>query len=223
MWTNALEFCNVILEGKNDPQEAMAAITSNLFHNMGFRYDTEKAASHYWYEGGFELTKYMAHLDERVNCFDQAYGVATLAGLVGIKVQVIEAIPFGYINTTNLVGVGLCNNPAYNMTDRIEYWKGEVDDQGDLVAKPMTNVVLQAQVCPVDETQRSCFESHAFAGVFDGRIFDACIGPVLGTTLINDYMRSLIDYSTENERKVSRYGDGVRIMDKKAGNNYTLK
>ena len=224
LWTNALEFCNAFLEGKDEPLETMATITSNLFHHMGFRYDTVASASHYLRtDGTFELTRYMASEDNLVNCYDQAYGVATLAGLVGMRVRVVEAMPFGYINTTNLVGVGMCNNPAYEMTEKLEYWKDEMDDQGHLFAKTETNTVLRAAICSEDETQRSFFLAHVFVGMGDGQIFDACVGPALGTTHINDYMRSLIDYSTENERRVSRYLDGVTLLDTMPNHDYKLK
>ena len=224
LWTNALEFCDAFLEGKDEPLETMATITSNLFHRMGFKYDTVVSASHYWCtDGTFELTRYMASEDNLVNCYDQAYGVATLAGLMGMRVLVFEAMPFGYINTTNLVGVGMCNNPAYEMTEELEYWKDEMDDQGHLVAKPKTNTVLRTIICSEDETQRSFFQAHVFVGMGDGQIFDACVGPALGTTQINDYMRSLIDYSTENERRFSRYRDGVRLLDTIPKLNYKLK
>ncbi len=224
IWTNALDFCNAFLEGKDNPQETMVAITSNLFHNMGFRYDTVDAAPHYWNTNGtFELTRYMAHDDSRVNCFDQAYGVATLAGIFGIRTQIDEMEPFGYINTTNIVGVGMCNNPVYEMTEEIRYFKDVVDDQGHVVTRLMTNTVLRAQICSADETQRSYFGRHAFVGVYDGRIFDACIGPALGTMFINDYMRSVIDYSTDNERRFSRYWNSNFNYDAISSFDYKLE
>ena len=49
------------------------------------------------------------------------------------------------------------------------------------------------------------FPDTRFCGGDDGRIFDACVGPALGTLQINDSMRSVIDYSAENERRFSRY------------------
>lgn len=224
LWTNALDFCSAFLEGKNNPPEIMVAITSNLFHNMGFRYDTVDSAPHYWSTNGtFELTRYMAHGESRVNCYDQAYGVATFARMVGLNAQLAEMKPFGYINTVNLVGVGLCNNPVYELADEVEYLKDEVDNQGHNITLLMTNTVLRAQICSSDETQRSCFGSHVFVWVGNGFVFDACIGPCLGTMSINDYLRSVIDYSTENERRVSRYQIGVKLEDASPKFNYNLK
>jgi hypothetical protein len=229
LWTNALDFCNTFLEGKDDPQETMAAITSNLFYNMGFRYDTTNSASHYWGINGantngiFEFTRYMAHDENLVNCYDQAYGVATIAGLIGIKRQLVSAGPFGYINITNLVGVGQCNNPIYGKSEKIVYWKDVMDDHGDLVPTQITNNILRTQICYPDETQRSYFQTHVYVWVFDGRVFDACVGPALGTLLINDYMRSIIDHSTDNERRLSRYWDGSLNWDAALGFDYKLE
>ena len=191
---------------------------------MGFRYDTVTSASHYWSADGiFELTRYMACEDGSVNCYDQAYGVATFAGLVGIKTQVVEAWPFGYITTTNLVGVGRCNNPVYESSDNHSYWKEEIDSMGNVTNKKYYTEILHVPVCAEDETQRSYFQAHAFVGVFDGRIFDACVGPGLGTLLINDYMRSVIDYSTENERRFSRYWNAASSKVSWLTNNYSVE
>ena len=224
LWTNALEFCNAFLEGKDEPLETMATITSNLFHHMGFKYDTEKGASHYWYtEGVFDFTKYMSHADNHVNCYDQAYGVATLAGLIGVNALIAELEPFGYINTTNVVGVGLCNNPCYESEEEIKYWKDVEDENGSIAAQEMSNTVLHTQVCSEDETQRSYFRAHTFVWFHDGEVFDACIGPNLGSITINDYLHSIIDVSTENERRVSRYHIGAGSQNPNPSRNYTLR
>ena len=132
-----------------------------------------------------------------------------------LKVTVREVV--------NLVGVGLCNNPVYELADEVEYLKDEVDNQGHNITLLMTNTVLRAQICSSDETQRSCFGSHVFVWVGNGFVFDACIGPCLGTMSINDYLRSVIDYSTENERRVSRYQIGVKLEDASPKFNYNLK
>ena len=224
LWTNALEFCDAFLEGYDDPQETMSAITSHLFYNMGFRYDTDEGMSHYWYsEGLFDFTRYMAHIDSRVNCHDQAFGVATLSSLVGINTRVVAAEPFGYVNTVNLVGVGQCNNPVYGRAEPIVYWKDVMDGQGHTVTTQMTNTVLRTQVCSTDETQRSYFQSHVFVGVLNGLIFDACVGPGLGTLLINDYIRAVIDDSSENERRLSRYWEDATNQLVTHNLNYNLR
>ena len=85
--------------------------------------------------------------------------------------------PIGYINTTNLVGVGLCNNPLY-------------------LGSETTNHVA---VCGVDDVSRSRFTRHRYVFA-EGFIFDACIGPALGMQTNIEYLKSMIDSSTEAER-----------------------
>ena len=75
----------------------------------------------------------------------------------------------------------------------------------------------------MDETQRSYFQTHVFVGAREGRIYDACLGPCLGSKLINDYMRSVIDYSTENERRLSRYWEDATNQDVIHDLNYKLE
>ena len=90
-------------------------------------------------------------------------------------------------------------------------------------AQEMSNTVLHTQVCSEDETQRSYFRAHTFVWFHDGEVFDACIGPNLGSITINDYLHSIIDVSTENERRVSRYHIGAGSQNPNPSRNYTLR
>ena len=98
-----------------------------------------------------------------------------------------------------------------------------MDGQGHTVTTQMTNTVLRTQVCSTDETQRSYFQSHVFVGVLNGSIFDACVGPGLGTLLINDYIRAVIDDSSENERRLSRYWEDATNQLVPHNLNYNLR
>lgn len=52
-----------------------------------------------------------------VNCFDQA-GIVQLATLLGVpngKIGCEHKMPFGYLNTINLVGWGECNNVSSSL------------------------------------------------------------------------------------------------------------
>ena len=113
----------------------------------------------------------------RVNCSDQAYGLATLGNLIGIFSTVVKSQPIGYINTVNLVGIGQCNNPVY-------------------LGSETTNHVA---VCGEDDVSRSRLARHRYVFA-EGVIFDACFGPELGTKTNIEYLKSLIDSSTEAER-----------------------
>ncbi len=165
----------------------------------------------------------VARKSRTVNCSDQSYGLATLGNLLGIHSTVVMPQPFGYINTVNLVGVGPCNNPGYESSHTYQYWKEEIDGMGGVTNREYNTTIIHTPVCAEDETQRYYFLVHAYVWVFDGRIFDACVGPALGTLLINDYMRSVIDYSTENERRVSRYWEWASLQDRVPSLNYNLE
>ena len=119
----------------------------------------------------------VARKSRTVNCSDQSYGLATLGNLLGIHPTVVMTQPIGYINTVNLVGVGPCNNPVY-------------------LGSATTNHVA---VCGSDDTSRSRFTRHRYVFA-EGVVFDACAGPALGTQTNIEYLKSLIDSSTEAER-----------------------
>jgi hypothetical protein len=75
--------------------------------------------------------------------------------------------PFGFIHTTNLVGVGSCNNPFYrtNGSDKV--------------------------VLPHDP-KRTPFGNHAFVDM-NGKILDACAKPHVGTETLQEYIIDSID------------------------------
>ena len=125
----------------------------------------------------FAFDGYLKALQSKINCSDQAYGLATLGNLLGVHSTVVMTQPFGYINTVNLVGVGQCNNPGYLGTETSNH----------------------VAVCGSDDASRSRLTRHRYVFA-EGVIFDACFGPVLGTQTNIEYLKSLIDCSTEEER-----------------------
>ena len=181
-WTDALELACTVAEGKSDKVQALAAITSHLFQNMGFEYDAGEAESYYCkrLESNqiiFALDDYLNTSTPKVNCSDQAYGLATLGNLMGIHSTVVMTQPIGYINTVNIVGVGPCNNP------------------GCLGLDPPNNLA----VCGDNDTCRSRFTLHRYVFA-EEVVFDACVGPALGTQTRLEYLKAVIDSSTEAER-----------------------
>ena len=110
-------------------------------------------------------------------CSEQAYGLATLGNLLGIYSTVVMTQPFGYVNTVSIVGVGPCNNPVY-------------------LGPYTTNHVA---ICGADDISRSRLTRHRYVFA-EGAVFDACFGPALGTQTNVEYLRSIIDSSTEAER-----------------------
>ena len=181
-WTDALELACTVAEGKSDKVQALAAITSHLFQNMGFVYDAADAESYYCkgFNSGeimFSLDGYLKKNIPYVNCADQAYGLATFGNLIGIDSAVVKTQPIGYINTIEIVGIGPCNNPGY-------------------LGGATTNHIA---ICGVDDTSRSRLTQHRYV-IAEGVVFDACIGPALGTQTNIGYLESIIDTSTDVER-----------------------
>ena len=195
-WTNALEFAIVKAgaAGKDKDQDALAAVTTYLHSGHGLTYDVGVATNanagagrpKYMSRtaGGieFRLTEYMNKTSLRhntsgnvVNCYDQASGVTALARLLGVNAHCRFMTPFGYINPSDLVGEGLCNNPFYPLYNN----------------EKLTGVDLVAP-------DRSRFRNHMFASL-DGKVFDACTGPQLGSLDEAGYVSVAIDTSTSNE------------------------
>ena len=54
-------------------------------------------------------------------------------------------------------------------------------------------------VCGADDASRSYLARHRYVYA-EGVVFDACFGPALGTQTNVEYLRSIIDSSTEAER-----------------------
>ena len=181
-WADALELACTVANGKSGKVQALAAVTSHLFQNMGFVYDADEAKSYYCQglntgEIMFSLDGYLKKTTPDVNCADQAYGLATLGNLMGIHSAVVMTQPIGYINTIDIVGIGPCNNPGY-------------------LGAATTNHVA---VCGVDDASRSRLALHRYV-IAEGVVFDACIGPALGTQTNIGYLESIVDTSTDVER-----------------------
>jgi hypothetical protein len=119
-----------------------------------------------------------------VNCYDQAAAVQVLCGCLGIVVGWKYQYPFGFINETNLIGVGRCNNP-FNKT---------------------------APVVPPDDPNRTDFYNHAFVEVLISQhIRDACAGPHHTTETLREYLEAAID--GEYSRKLCGYGTSKDYFD----------
>ena len=194
-WASALDFACQTAKGARSTNAALTAITQKLFSNMGFSYETCSGAPSYRdpEESLFLLTKYLNRIYGTVNCYDQAYAVVTLGNVLGASVHVEVASPFGFIESSELVGVGLCNNPAFTIDKTI------VRANVDGVVRDVLVTVPRTPLVGIDSIERSFFTSHAFA-VSEGNVYDACVGPALGTHSVSNYIESVVDYSTEDER-----------------------
>lgn len=174
-------------------------------------YDTVKGAPRYWNPttGVFSATTYItvpnsAGVTNLVNCYDQAHGVVTFGNLLGPSVNAIPrfTMPFGYINTTNLVGVGSCNNPFFNTKSQVMY-VDYASHAGYNTCMPPTN-----RVCDVDDKTRTWFFNHMYviceiSGM--NYVFDACAGQFDGDLSSTSYLKTAIDHSTAEEKDLSYY------------------
>ena len=198
-WTDALELACSVADGESDRKAALAKITSHLFHNMGFKYETTVGRSSCFEQASFSLDKYLNSSSLMVNCYDQAYGVAILGNLIGVHATTIFTTPFGYINPVNLVGVGVCNNPFYG--------------NSAYPSEPLR---------PIDDVSRSVFGNHRYVFA-EGVIFDACAGPELGAKTHTEYLKSVIDTSTMDEMYYSYFSPVSEDGWKFDNRNYELQ
>ncbi len=172
VWVEALRFLfgRVGVAG-SDPNAVIAAIAAYCHTRHGLRYETNKGETCYGigHRGGvFKLGSYLLRLSEICNCYDQAAAVQSLASAVGVASVWQFLKPFGFIRPTNLVGVGLCNNPFFG-----------------------TNEALKL-VAP-DSDRRMPFGNHAFTVTLDWKAVDACAKPHLATETIPEYVVDSID------------------------------
>jgi hypothetical protein len=176
VWSEVLRFlCGKVgVLGLKEADAINDRVTRYCHGEHRLRYDTDHGAAHYGtYPGGgvFRLGDYMRRTRSVCNCYDQASAVQVLVGALGIRVAWLYLDPFGYIKPTNLVGVGLCNNPFFGRDER-------------------------KRVVPWNSPERTAFGNHAFIGTTRSlatKIFDACGGPHTGTERAAEYVDSSID------------------------------
>ena len=197
VWVSSLEFVTKTnaCSGASSKEMALSELTQYLFGKLGLHYDlssggpsfTDFTAADWYVVGGsrpiFSATRYMNNVSSgsagitapasSVNCYDQAAALTTFGTMMGIDVRYRFLLPFGYINLTNLVGWGLCNNPIPGSCRN-------------------PNLIVGA-----DDTfpNRSLFGNHAFCS-YSGMAFDACAGPALGSLSVADYLEAAIDHSS---------------------------
>jgi hypothetical protein len=149
-----------------------------------FRYDTLKRRARY--AGGYagetyRLTYWLNTmcLGQKVNGYDQA-GILQLAlclqlGSPANTWALME--PFGYINKTQLVGIGQCNNPFYNQNP---------DNSKRLW--------LARRCVDTTDPERTAFGNRTFI-IVDGKVLDACCGLHTGSETPTEYAKTTIDSS----------------------------
>ncbi len=174
VWTQALRLLvhTVGLDGLGSGKhhQAVELITNYCHRGHSLRYASggQPSTLGVSYDGGtFALSSFLGRVDREVSCFGTSAAVLVLSGAVGIGVRWLRIPRMGYIVETSLVGVGRCNNPFF--------------------IKDKTNPI----VCQKD-LARSRFELHSF-NEMSATIFDACVGPHLGTSPRPTYLNTAVD------------------------------
>jgi len=215
-WTDALDFVMdaVNAKGKASPADATSAITQWLFSSFLLRYDTVNKGTPAYTEGKtgspiFDLARFITLPHYAiVNCDDMAAAVSTLSNLVGAYAQFNFMKPFGYINTTALIGVGQNNSPYFE----------------NIIFKttPLTPIVQPPGSCredsfidnappPPPPRERSFFSNPAFL-ILNEKVFDPTPGPPLGPGNLQGYFKKVIDTSPD-----IRSPTFVHVMDPQRG------
>lgn len=183
VWVEALRFLfdRVGVAGLAMPAQVVDKVARHCHGRHGVRYDTFHGAPAYGCSGTggtFQLAAYLAAAKPVVNCYDQAGAVQSLAGALGVAANWFYLQPYGFIHTTDLVGVGPCNNPFFSGNG-------------------------SAATVGTNDRKRSAFANHAFAGL-GGKVVDACAGPHTGNEDRARYVSAAIDATTT---LYSLYGD----------------
>ena len=186
--------------------DLVTAVTRTCHKRPKTKYDTRFGGAHFLSaDNVYELLAYVAPptSDAIANCYDQAGAVYLLSRAFGVAVEIVylgnsDATPdenFGYINTTELVGVPGCNNPFF-------------ERPSPLYVDAKQNIVIRA--CPkphadpnwggdlkklADKGARTSFGNQAFCS-YAGGIYDACAGPATGSSQ-DDYATAAIDSTTD--------------------------
>ena len=181
VWVEALRFlCYRVknIKAKSKAADVTKIVTKYCHSDHGLKYDTVRGSTNYCRGSSFDslrflLLDYMACKDEIVNCYDQASAIQVLCGALGVKITWLYLDPFGFLNESNLVGVGMCNNPFFRARG----------------ANP--NPVVAS-----DDPGRTPFGNHAFCVNKAFKTFDACAGPHVGTENTEEYLIASIDSTT---------------------------
>jgi|GEM_PF-3407525 len=171
-WVDALAFTITRAGTTGSITLPDAANTATYWVYIGnyLMYDSEGGGKTRYCDGGASpVLDFTAFIDVskgyNVNCYDCASSVHTMTNLLGgdSKYQVMQ--PFGYINTKKVVGNIETNNPFYANRDP--------EQKNNPLPVLGTNDSFEKH-------GRSFFGNHTFV-LFRDKVYDACVGPHLGT------------------------------------------
>jgi hypothetical protein len=190
VWAEVLRLLAVECCQLKTRKEIIRRIVNYCHSGAGLRYDCYDASSHFgpsYFGGIFNLKAYLEKAFPFCNCYDQAAALQTFLGALGIGLEWVLMMPYGYINATNLIGRGRCNNPAF------------------IVVRPAEDAnKIIPEVVPRDMTERNLFGNHAFCFLDSNGydvILDACVGPHIGDEIeksfTSDFKQAYIDASID--------------------------
>jgi hypothetical protein len=224
-WVTALEFAigTAAVKGNTSPESALSQLTTflhaqdnpattDVIEGHGMTYEPTGGNPKYFSgnpaNASFNVTGYISKGNgNEVNCYDQTAAVTIFGRLLGISAQFAFANPFGYINTTTLVGNIETNNPCET---------------------PQLFDTSSASMYPlIEDTSgniRNFFRNHAYA-ILDDFVYDACAGAITGIQLY-DYYNIVIDFTANHQFNLK---NGINFFKEDAGdithiilNNFTI-
>jgi hypothetical protein len=219
-WVAALEFTigTAAVKGNSSPELALSRLTTflhaqddsattDVIEGHGLTYDTTSGEAKYYepkfddplnptvfYGYSFDTAAYITKgKGNTANCYDQAAALTVFGRLFGMNVQYAFSNPFGYIETTELVGNIITNNP----------FAGSPFDTSGFSINGFPFIEHTDTTGNITEI-RTSFGNHAFV-VLNNLVYDACAGPITGITVIN-YFEKVIDFQANIEHNL-KYGN----------------
>ncbi len=179
-WAELLEFLSgKVISTPASKEECISGIVDYCHFKHELKYDSFCGASHYGvfeHGGFFNLKAYLTGSIPIANCYDQAAALQAILGGIGINdIEWLFLEPFGYLDKTDLLGRGECNNPFFLKHGRHD--PEVVDEASEL---------------------RTGFANHAFCGLLNkDNILDACAGPHPGNDTAEEYVDQAVDSKPE--------------------------
>lgn len=177
VWASLLRILTPVVSPNKAEDQVAEALANACFNPKQPQYQKKYASkdgkSHYAQDrdgGWFDLGKYFSGIALPANCYDQAAALQTCLGAFGLFSTWAFQLPFGYINTTNLLGYGNCNNPIFLFNN--------------------TKLIVD-----INDPNRTMFSVHAYL-IRQGKVLDACAGPYVGKESLASYLTASIDTKT---------------------------
>jgi hypothetical protein len=177
VWVTLLRILAPLVAAGVSEDEAAATLAGAVFSpkepQYQKKYASKDGAAHYVQgrDGGFfDISKYFGGATLPANCYDQAAALQTCLGAFGVISSWAFQEPFGFINTTNLLGYGNCNNPFFLHNG--------------------TKLIVSE-----NDPYRTMFGNHSYL-IRSGKVLDTCQGPYVGKESIASYISTSIDLKT---------------------------